>query len=434
MLSDLLKRIAERRLSVGIIGLGYVGLPLALRLAEQGLEVTGIDLDPGRVDALNRGRSPFSDLPSSRLEAAVKSGHFRATCNHGVLASLDAVVVDVPTPLGKTREPDVSLVMTALSQMMQHVHHGQLIVVESTTWPGFTREIVLPMLTSAGLHVGKDVFLVFSPERIDPGNDTYGVSNTPKIVGGATATCAEVGKAFYSLVTKTVRVVSSLDAAEMGKLHENTFRAVNIALANETLIMARRLGLDPWEIIDAAATKPFGFMPFYPGPGLGGHCIPVDPIYLSWKLKSLNYSVRFIELADAVNTNMPEYVITRLMELLNERGRCLKGSRILVMGVAYKPDVGDMRESPALRVLELLAEKGAVVQYHDPHVPTIVLESGHRMASVDFLTQAPASDCCVIVTDHKAVDYAALASLAPLIFDTRGVTRHQPALPNTVRI
>lgn len=431
MLESFAKRLESGKCSVAVIGLGYVGLPLAMRLASRGLEVTGIDVDPGRVDALNRGRSPFPDISSDELAALVAKKKFTATCNHGVLASADVAIIDVPTPLGKTREPDISLVMAALDKAVQYAHRGQLLIIESTTYPGFTREVAAKMLDAAGLHVGIDVFLVFSPERIDPGNPDYNVRNTPKIVGGMTAACAKAGELFYAMAAEQVRVVSGTDAAEMVKLHENTFRAVNIALANEVLLMSRRLGLDPWEIIDAAATKPFGFMPFYPGPGLGGHCIPIDPIYLSWKMKSLDYSVRFIELADAVNSNMPSYVVSRLQDLLNDRGRCLKGAKIMLSGVAYKRDVGDVRESPALKIIELLRQKGAVVSFSDPYVKRLETEHGDLLESVEYLNGARTSDCVLIVTDHTCIDYASLLKAAPLVLDTRGVTRKLPAHANT---
>ncbi|MBM4371671.1 MAG: nucleotide sugar dehydrogenase [Deltaproteobacteria bacterium] len=418
---------------VAIIGMGYVGVPLGVALAEAGVAVQGVDLDSQRVDSLNRGQPPFPDLDAEHLAALVAAGSFRATCNHGVIAGVDATIIDVPTPLSKTREPDVSLVLRALRQVAEHLHPGQLVVIESTTYPGFTREVAAPLLQAGGLRLGRDVFLAFSPERIDPGNPVYGARNTPRIVGGITPACAEVAAALYRRVTPEIHVVSDTDTAEMVKLHENTFRAVNIALANEVALMSRRLGVDPWEVIDAAATKPFGFMPFYPGPGLGGHCIPVDPVYLSWKMRTLNFAVRFIELAEAINTSMPEVVVHRLHEALDVRSRTLHGSRILVLGVTYKRDVGDVRESPALEVIRLLRDRGVVVCYHDPWVPALDAE-GIPLRSVPWEEEVTSCDAALILADHVAVDYARLVAAAPLVFDTRGVTRRLPPSSNVVRL
>jgi UDP-N-acetyl-D-glucosamine dehydrogenase len=433
MREELLRKFQGDGARVAIIGMGYVGVPLGITLAEQGVEVHGVDLDSHRVDALNRGQSPFPDIATSRLVDLVNAGTFRATCNHGVVAGSDAVIIDVPTPLSKTREPDVSLVMQALDQVAEYLRPGQLVVIESTTYPGFTREVAAPRLQTGGLRIGRDIFLAFSPERIDPGNPTFGADNTPKIVGGMTSACAEVAVALYQRVTTEVRVVTDTDTAEMVKLHENTFRAVNIALANEVALMSRRLGIDPWEVIDAAATKPFGFMPFYPGPGLGGHCIPVDPVYLSWKMRTLNYAVRFIELAEAINSSMPDVVVRRLQDALDERGRTISGARILVLGVAYKRDVADVRESPALDVMILLRGKGAKIRYHDPNVPSIEVEDV-TLQSVDWETEARACDCALILTDHGVIDYAELIDVAPLVFDTRGVTRSLPSNRNLIRL
>jgi len=433
MKDRLLRKLQGDEAVVVIIGMGYVGVPLAVGFAESGVKVRGVDLDSHRVDALNRGQSPFPDLPGERIAAVTGSGAFRATCNHGAVSGADAVVIDVPTPLSKTREPDVSLVIQALDQVTEFLRPGQLVVIESTTYPGFTREVAAPRLEAGGLRVGRDVFLAFSPERIDPGNETFGARNTPKIVGGATPACAEVAAALFRRVTSEVRVVTDMDTAEMVKLHENTFRAVNIALANEVALMSRRLGVDPWEVIDAAATKPFGFMPFYPGPGLGGHCIPVDPVYLSWKMRTLNFAVRFIELAEAINTSMPEVVVRRLQDALDARGRTLSGARVLVLGVAYKRDVGDVRESPALDAMILLREKSAELCYHDPYVPRLELED-ETMESVDWETEAASCDCALILTDHGSVDYTKLIDVAPLVFDTRGITRNLPPRPDVIRL
>jgi UDP-N-acetyl-D-glucosamine dehydrogenase len=433
MKDDLLRKFQGDGARVAIIGMGYVGVPLGVTLAEQGVEVHGVDLDSHRVDALNRGQSPFPDIAASRIVDLVEAGTFRATCNHGVVAGADAVIIDVPTPLSKTREPDVSMVMQALDQVAEYLRPGQLVVIESTTYPGFTREVAAPRLETGGLRVGRDIFLAFSPERIDPGNPTFGADNTPKIVGGMTAACAAVAEALYLRVTQEVRVVTDTDTAEMVKLHENTFRAVNIALANEVALMSRRLGVDPWEVIDAAATKPFGFMPFYPGPGLGGHCIPVDPVYLSWKMRTLNYAVRFIELAEAINSSMPEVVVRRLQDALDLRGRTLSGARILVLGVAYKRDVADVRESPAVDVMILLLAKGADIRYHDPNVPSFAVED-LTLESVAWEDEAAACDCALILTDHGVIDYSRLVESAPLVFDTRGVTRSLPDHPDLIRL
>ncbi len=391
MKDELLRKFQGDGARVAIIGMGYVGVPLGITLAEGGVEVRGVDLDSHRVDSLNRGQSPFEDIADSRIAALVEAGTFRATCNHGVVSGTDAVIIDVPTPLSKSREPDVSLVLQALEQVTEFLRPGMLVVIESTTYPSFTREVAAPRLETGGLRVGRDIFLAFSPERIDPGNPTYGAGNTPKIVGGMTDACTEVAAALFRRVTAEVCIVSNTDTAEMVKLHENTFRAVNIGLANEVALMSRRLGIDPWEVIDAAATKPFGFMPFYPGPGLGGHCIPVDPVYLSWKMRTLNYAVRFIELAEAINTSMPEVVVQRLQDSLDLRGRTLCGARILVMGVAYKRDVADVRESPALDAIRLLQAKGAEISYHDPYVSTLEVE-GAILESVEWEAEAKVSD------------------------------------------
>ena len=433
MKDELLKKFQGDGARVAIIGMGYVGVPLGITLAEGGVEVRGVDLDSHRVDALNRGQSPFEDIADSRVAALVEKGTFRATCNHGVVSGTDAIIIDVPTPLSKSRQPDVSLILMALDQVSEFLHPGQLVVIESTTYPGFTREVAAPRLETCGLKVGRDIFLAFSPERIDPGNPTYGAGNTPKIVGGMTDACAEVAAALYKRVTEEVCVVSNTDTAEMVKLHENTFRAVNIGLVNEVALMSRRLGIDPWEVIDAAATKPFGFMPFYPGPGLGGHCIPVDPVYLSWKLRTLNYSVRFIELAEAINTSMPEVVVQRLQDTLDRRGTTLCGAKILVMGVAYKRDVADVRESPALDVITHLMGKGAEIRYHDSWVSSLTVE-GATLESVAWRDEAKVCDCALILTDHGDIDYMELADAAPLVFDTRGVTRSLPPHPDVIRL
>jgi UDP-N-acetyl-D-glucosamine dehydrogenase len=415
-------KIREGSAVVGMIGLGYVGLPLSVEFASAGLRVVGLDLAQGKVDAVNRGESYIQDVPGERLRALVRDGRLGATTRADRLAECDAIVICVPTPLGKTKDPDLGMVVDAARSIATHLRPGQLVVLESTTYPGTTEELILPLLEERGLKVGQDFFLAFSPERVDPGNPRFNTRNTPKIIGGVTPACTAVARALYSRALETILPVSSTRAAEMVKLLENTFRSVNIGLVNEVALMCRRLGVDVWEVIDAAATKPFGFMPFYPGPGLGGHCIPIDPLYLSWKLKTLNYRARFIELAGEINSDMPEYVCERVAEALNDRERAVKGSRILVLGVAYKRDIDDVRESPALDILSLLERRGARVSYHDPYVPEIA-HDGRRLRSVDLVAGAREADLVLIVTDHKAVDYARLLEAAPVVLDTRNATK-----------
>lgn len=366
---NLLVQLKEKKARIAVMGLGYVGLPLAVVFAEAGFEVIGIDPDARKVASLNEGISYIPDVPSESVEKLVKNGLLKATTDFSVLKGVEAVSICVPTPLRKTGDPDMSYIDAATSDLAKYVHTGMVIVLESTTYPGTTREVVLPMLTEkSGLTVGEDLFLCFSPERVDPGREDWTTINTPKILGGITEACTEVAEAWYSGAIETVVTVSSAEAAEMSKLLENTFRMINIGMVNELAIMCDRLGVDVWEVIDAAATKPFGFMKFTPGPGLGGHCIPIDPLYLSWKMKSVNYNARFIELASEINTGMPRYVTAKVQDALNEHRKSIKGSKILVLGAAYKPDIDDLRESPALDVIALLAEKGADVEYHDPHV------------------------------------------------------------------
>ncbi|MGH2606341.1 MAG: nucleotide sugar dehydrogenase, partial [Anaerolineales bacterium] len=359
-------RFASRTAVAGVVGLGYVGLPLAAVLAEGGYRVIGVDVDPKKVTALQGGVSYVGDVPAERLRPLLADGRFRATSSFEELRQADAVSICVPTPLRKTGDPDLSYILSAVRALRPALHAPMVIVLESTTYPGTTRELVLPELEEAGLVVGRDIFLAFSPERVDPGREDWTTENTPKIIGGITAACTEAAAAFYEGAIRQVVRVSAAEVAEMAKLLENTFRAVNIAMVNEMAVMCHRLGIDVWEVIEAAASKPFGFMRFTPGPGLGGHCIPIDPLYLSWKLKSVKYNARFIELASEINTNMPRYVVSRVQDALNDHGRALKGSRVLVLGVAYKPDVSDTREAPALDVIGLLREKGADVEYHDP--------------------------------------------------------------------
>ena len=370
----LLDKFARREATVSVVGLGYVGLPLAVAFAEAGFDVLGVEIDSGKVKRINRGESTIADIPSERLAALTEAGKLRATTDYADSSAADAIIICVPTPLRKTRDPDMSYIIQATRAIGEVCSRGSLVVLESTTYPGTTEEIILPELKRAEWRVGDDVFIAYSPERIDPGNQRFTVTNTPKVVGGITADCVEVAEALYACAVDEVVAVSSPTAAEMVKLLENTFRAVNIGLVNEMALMCDKLGVDIWEVIEAAATKPFGYMPFYPGPGLGGHCIPVDPHYLSWKLKTLNYNARFIELASEVNTSMPFYVIDKITQALNDQRRSIRGSRILVLGVAYKRDVADVRESPALDVISLLRQRGADVAYSDPHVPRLQLD------------------------------------------------------------
>jgi UDP-N-acetyl-D-glucosamine dehydrogenase len=430
-------RIARREAKVGVLGLGYVGLPLVTEFAKAGFHVVGFDVTKGKVDALNRGVSYIPDVPTSEVAALRDKGLIEATTDMGRIAELDAVSICVPTPLSKTKDPDMSFVEAAAQEIQKRLHPGLLVVLESTTYPGTTEELIRPMLSRGGLEAGRDFFLAFSPERVDPGNPKYKVHNTPKVVGGTTPACTELACLLYGAAIEKIHPVSSTAAAEMVKLLENTFRSVNIGLVNETAIMSRKLGLDVWEIIDAAATKPFGFMPFWPGPGLGGHCIPIDPLYLSWKLRSLNYKARFIDLASEVNTAMPEQVVERVAEALNDRERSVKGSKVLLLGMAYKRDIDDVRESPAIDVMKLLQARGATVEYHDPYIPEVT-DHGHgepSAKSVD-LTDAriSAADCVVITTDHTCFDYGRVARLAKLIVDTRNATKKLGRLANVVKL
>jgi UDP-N-acetyl-D-glucosamine dehydrogenase len=420
-LSEILDKIELRSVHVAVIGLGYVGLPLAVVFGEAGYRVTGIDVDSRKVERLNRGESYIEDIPSERIRALVDRGRFSATTDYAALTRCDTVSICVPTPLNKTDGPDVSYIINAADEIARYIHPGMLVVLESTTYPGTTSELILPRLqeNGMGLKAGEDFFLCFSPERVDPGRTDWTTLNTPKVMGGVTPACLEVGCAFYGSAIERVVPVSSPETAEMTKLLENTFRAVNIGLVNEVLLMSDHLGLDAWEIIDAAATKPFGFMKFTPGPGLGGHCIPIDPLYLSWKLKTLDYNARFIELASEINTAMPRYWVQKVQDGLNDAGKAVKGSTVLVLGIAYKRDVSDIRESPAFDIMYLLREKGAEVRYHDPHVPSFAYK-GMEMASVaDLAAELAAADCVVIVTDHSVYDWEQVRRQASLIVDTR---------------
>ncbi len=425
---QLLERINSRSAVIGIIGLGYVGLPLAVAFGQAGFTVIGLDLDQRKVDQLNSGHSYIGDVPSAAIADLVERGKLIASADYESLRQADIVSICVPTPLRKTKDPDMSYVISATESVAAISHAGMLIVLESTTYPGTTEEILVPRMRQAGLRAGEDVFIAFSPERIDPGNKQYGVRNTPKVVGGYTEACGEVACAYYATVADQVVPVSSARAAEMVKLLENTFRAVNIGLVNEMALMCDKLDVDVWEVIRAAATKPFGFMSFYPGPGIGGHCIPIDPLYLSWKLKTLNYTARFIELASEVNTGMPRYVVNKVAEALNDEGKAVRGARIAVLGVAYKRDVDDVRESPALDIIQLLVERGALVSYHDPHVPSLRLEHEKTMHSVVLNSEwLSSADCVVIVTDHSAYDFGWIVEHSRLLMDTRNATAHVAA-------
>ena len=434
MKEQLLARITDRTATVGVIGLGYVGLPLAVEFARAGFHVIGFDVSQRVCDTLNSGTSHIQDVASAEVAAFVASGHFRATTDAADLASADALSIAVPTPLGKTHDPDMSYVQAAAATVAQVAHPGLLVVLESTTYPGTTREVVLPLLTSAGYTVGDDIFVAFSPERVDPGNPVYNTHNTPKVVGGITANCTELATALYASCIETIVPVSSTEVAELVKLLENTFRSVNIAMANEMAIVCDKLGVDVWEVIDAAATKPFGFMKFTPGPGIGGHCIPLDPHYLAWKMRTLNYRTRFIELAGEINTAMPAYVVEKVAHALNGIRKPVNGSAVLILGVAYKRDIDDVRESPALDVIRLLESHGATVTYHDPYIATVRDESdGHggpsegeppRLRHSVPLTPVTLSeaDVVVIVTDHRSIDYQVVVDNAALVVDTRNAT------------
>jgi UDP-N-acetyl-D-glucosamine dehydrogenase len=415
------EKIRARTARVGIVGLGYVGLPLAVEFAKAGFTVTGIDVSESKTRKVNSGDSYVGDIPSATLGPLVESGKLSATTDFAAVLDLDTINICVPTPLRKTKDPDMSYIVSSCEAMARHFHPGMLVILESTTYPGTTDEVVLPMLSKSGLEVGKDFFLCFSPERVDPGNAKYQTANIPKVVGGVTQACTEMGRVFYSQALQTVVPVSSTQVAEMVKLLENTFRMINIGLVNEMALMCDRIGINVWEVIDAAATKPFGFMPFYPGPGLGGHCIPIDPFYLSWKTKQAGIEARFIELAGYINGQMPHFVVDKVQNALNDAGKPVKGSRVHVVGVAYKRDIDDMRESPALDVILLLRKRGAQITYSDPHVPALHLDGLNLEASPE--SAAAEADCAVIITDHTAFDYKALVDRAPLIVDTRNALK-----------
>lgn len=415
------EKIEQKSIQVAVVGGGYVGLPLAMEICRVGISVTVLDKNAEKVASLMEGVSYIGDVSSDSLKEILKKDLFRATTDSSFLSEADAVVICVPTPLRKTKDPDVSFIMDAAEHLADYLHEGQVVILESTTYPGFTREMLQPRLEQTGLKVGEDFFLGFSPERVDPGNEKYGTRNTPKVIGGVTKECLKKINALYSEFIDNLVSVSSTDAAEMVKLLENTFRAVNIGLVNEVAIMCHKLGLDTWEVIDAAATKPFGFMRFYPGPGLGGHCIPIDPHYLSWKLKTLEYNARFIELAGEVNSSMPMVVVERVVDALNEHKKAVNGARVLVLGVAYKKNIDDVRESPALDIMDVLSRKGAHISFHDPFVPALRVVSGGELRSVSF-DNLGAYDCVVIITDHDTIDYKRLMNEAKIVVDTRNAT------------
>ena len=424
------EKIQDKSVRFGVVGLGYVGLPLAVEFAKVGIKVTGFEVDASKVEKIAKGESYIEDVPTSELKPLVESGHFAGTTDFDELAEMDVISICVPTPLSKTRDPDMSYVLKATDAVARRLRKGQLVILESTTYPGTTEELVRPALEENGLKAGQDFLLAFSPERVDPSNPTYGIKNTPKVVGGVDEESGELSRLFYSQAIDDVHKVSSASAAEMSKLLENTFRSVNIGLVNEVAIMCHRLGVDVWEVIDAAATKPFGFMKFVPGPGLGGHCIPIDPFYLSWKLRTLNYRARFIELAGEVNSEMPHYCVKLVTESLNEQEKAVRGSRVLLLGVAYKNDVADMRESPALDIMKLLEEQGAQVVYSDPFVPSF--KEGNLVKQGVELTpeELRKADCVVVTCNHTGVDFDMVVKHARVVVDTRNALPRGKAVPD----
>jgi UDP-N-acetyl-D-glucosamine dehydrogenase len=424
---DLIQDIQKKRANISVLGLGYVGLPLAITFANAGFNVTGIDPNEEKVEMLNRGESYISDVTNAQLRKHIDAGRLRATTDYSVLSEIDAVSICVPTPLRKTGDPDMSFIASASEQIAPYLHRSMVIVLESSTYPGTTREFVLPKLTAdSTLQVGEDFFLAFSPERVDPGRKDFTTFNTPKVLGGITPACTDVAKAWYEQAIETVVPVTTAEVAEMAKLLENTFRMINISMVNELAQMCERLDVDVWEVIDAAATKPFGFMKFTPGPGLGGHCIPIDPLYLSWKMKTLNYTARFIELASEINTGMPRYIVNRIQDALNRYKKPLNGSKVLILGVAYKPNINDMRESPALDIIHLLREKGAAVTYYDPFVPELDYENIQMSSEKELTASIENVDLVAIITNHAKIDYQMVVDKAPLVFDARNATKDVP--------
>jgi UDP-N-acetyl-D-glucosamine dehydrogenase len=423
-IDELIEKIVNKTAKVAVLGQGYVGLPLAVVFAEAGFQVTGIDPMEEKVAQIREGKSYIKDISTEQVKRLVDEGKLTATSDFSVLAEMDAVSICVPTPLRKTGDPDLGYIISATEALAPFVHPGMVVVLESSTYPGTTREMVLPRLTgNTGLVEGEDIFIAFSPERVDPGRKDWMTKNTPKVLGGMTPACTEVAKLWYEKAIDTIVPVSSPEVAEMAKLLENTFRMINIGLVNEMAIMCDRLGVDVWEVIDAAATKPFGYMKFTPGPGLGGHCIPIDPLYLSWKMRSLNYTARFIELASEINTSMPRFTVNKIQDALNQHGKPVKGSRILILGIAYKPDIDDMRESPALDIIHLLQQKGADVVYHDPYIPSF-RHDGWGMQSVqDLMDEVEKADCVAIITNHSNYDFSEIGRKANITLDTRNCIR-----------
>jgi len=419
----ILNKINDKSAEIAVVGLGYVGLPLAVEFANAGFNVTGIDVSADKVKKINIGQNYIDDVDDDLLKSLVKSGKLTATSDYSVLKKIDCVSICVPTPLGKTGDPDISYMLSARDAILPHIKPPLLFVLESTTYPGSTNELIVPMMEEKGLKVGEDIFIAFSPERVDPGNPVYQTHNTPKVVGGVTKACTKMAAELYSSVIDKIIPVSSCTTAEMTKLLENTFRSINIGLANEIAIMCKYLNADVWEVISAAATKPFGFMPFFPGPGLGGHCIPIDPLYLSWKLKTLDYKARFIELADEVNSSMPEYVIGLISDALNDKAKSIKNSKILLLGMAYKKDIDDLRESPALDVYEYLKSRGAKVNYYDPYIPQFKWDNKIVKSKVYSDKLIKSQDCVVILTAHGNVDYKSIVKNAKLVVDTRNATK-----------
>ena len=430
---NLKNKIENRDAQIGVVGLGYVGLPLAMEFVRAGFHVTGIDVDQEKVKKLNRGENYIQDIKDESVKNAVEMNQLSATSDFSVIQNLDAISICVPTPLNKQKNPDISFINQVMENMKDFIHHDMLIVLESTSYPGTTRELILPEMESKGLKAGHEFYLCFSPERVDPGNEKYKTANTPKILGGITPKCGEMGEFLYETIVEQVVRVSSPETAEMVKLLENTFRAINIGLANEVAIMCEKLGIDVWEVIDAAATKPFGFMKFTPGPGLGGHCIPIDPHYLSWKLKTLDYNARFIELAAEMNTSMPLHMVDLVREGLNHNGKGIFGSQIIIIGVAYKKNVNDVRESPALDVMKLLKNDGAELSFYDPYVSFVGL-NGNRMMGIETLTKETLnnSDAIVIMTDHDQIDFQFVEENSDLIIDSRNVIKNDH--PNVIKL
>jgi UDP-N-acetyl-D-glucosamine dehydrogenase len=442
MVKEELKRLVEtKQARVGVIGLGYVGLPLAVEFARRGMRSVGFEVDARKADSINRGESYIPDVPSDALASVVSAERLHATTDFDELSACDAIIICVPTPLRKTKEPDISYILAAAEEITKRLRHGQLVILESTTYPGTTDEVLLPMFEAKGLKLDEDFLLAFSPERVDPGNPQFHTDNIPKVVGGCTDDSTEAAAALYGQIVKEVHPVTSARVAEAAKLLENTFRAVNIGMANEMARLCYHLGIDTWEVIRAAATKPFGFMPFYPGPGIGGHCIPLDPHYLSWKARQHGFDSRFIGLAEEVNSRMPEHVVTLVTDALNDDRKSLNGARVLVLGVAYKKDIDDVRESPALSIIDRLRAKGAEVRYHDPFVREVRFDDAHTVAGGAPLQSVAltdeemrAADCCVIVTDHSNVDYKNVCALSKLIVDTRNALSRELRKESSAKI